>query len=273
MSKFIRMSSPLLFLLAVAFLVMYPHATPTGARDVDTPPLPEERPAVALAAAPPPGANVDWSPVMAAIQAELEWFPGRLSVVAEDLTTGERFVWGGEEQYHPASTMKVAVALCVAQAVERGELTWASPVALTEADLDPEETTELDELPLGTPLTVQELVTSSLAYSSNVATHMLIRTLTPDGLLDCTTRLGGPVTRAPGGSTPVTAESAAAWWKGLWNLRTTAPADAEVILTALRGVTYTGRIAAGTPEPAQVTHKFGSVDDYFHDGAIVWAGR
>ncbi|HWI60209.1 MAG TPA: serine hydrolase, partial [Symbiobacteriaceae bacterium] len=47
----------------------------------------------------------------------------------------------------------------------------------------------------------------------------------------------------------------------------------EVILTALRGVTYTGRIAAGTPEPAQVTHKFGSVDDYFHDGAIVWAGR
>ena len=203
----------------------------------------------------------------------MQWFPGILSIVAEDLTTGERFTYNSDELYHPASTMKIAVALCVAQAVGRGEQTWSTPVALTEADLDPEETTELDELPLGTPLTLQALVTDSLTYSSNVATHMLIRTLTPEGLLACTTRLGGPVTRGPEGSTPVTAQSVAAWWKALWQLTATAPGDAEVILSALREATYTGRIAAGTSEPETVTHKFGSVDDYFHDGAIIWADR
>lgn len=265
MLRLIRLGSPLLLLLSFTFLFLNPPIASSS--------LPVADDALQISHGPRSHHPRGWTTLEQTVQAEADTFPGRFSVVAEDLVTGERFTYGEAERYLPASTMKVAVALCTARLVEQGGQTWETPMAFTPDDIDPDEPTDMADWPFGTTYTLRELVTNALAFSSNVAMHMLTRILTPEGLLACTEQLGGPVTRGPEGSTPVTAGDVAAWWRGVWDLSGRAPDQAEVLLQAMRSATYTDRIAAGTPYPELVTHKFGSVDDYFHDGAIVWSAR
>nr|WP_245302819.1 serine hydrolase [Symbiobacterium terraclitae] len=200
-------------------------------------------------------------------------YPGRISVVAVDLTSGSRYEFRARDPYLPASTFKLPVALCTLEAIDRGELTWETPITYTEADWEPVGAGGFADAAFGTQWTVRNLVDRSIISSNNVAVKMLARTLTWDGLLACTTEMGGPVTRTEEGSTPVTAADEAAWWLRLWQLSRDRPELAEELLRPLRRVTYTGRIQAGTPRPELVTHKFGTYAGYDHDGAIVWGER
>ncbi|HWI64563.1 MAG TPA: serine hydrolase [Symbiobacteriaceae bacterium] len=198
---------------------------------------------------------------------------GRMSVVAVDLTTGARYEYRPNDRYYPASTFKLPVTLCTVQAIERGELTWETPVTFTKADDDTVGQGGFATTAYGTLWPVRNLVDRSLISSNNVAVKMLARTLTWDGLARCTEAMGGMVTRTEEGSTPVTAADEAAWWQTLWNMKQSEPAQAENLLRPLRQVPYYGRIQSGTPRPDLVTHKFGTFPPYEHDGAIVWGDR
>lgn len=208
-----------------------------------------------------------------AVRSVASTFPGRLSVILIDLTTKERYAFRPADPYLPASTFKLPVALCTAQAIERGELTWDTPVAYTEDDYDPVGAGGFYAAEYGSLWPVQNLLERSLIHSNNVAVKMLARTLTWEGLWYCTSEMGGPVTRTNMGSTPVTAESVAAWWLALWQMRSERPELAESVLGPLGQVPYRGRIAAGTPRGDLVRHKFGSYLTYFHDGALVLGER
>ncbi len=222
---------------------------------------------------PPPAVPDEWQRLHETVWAVASEYPGRLSVVAVDLTTGSRYEFRAGDPYLPASTFKLPVTLCVLQAIDAGELTWDTLITYTEADWEPVGAGYFAEAAFGSQWSVRNLVDRSLISSNNVAVKMLARTLTWDGLLQCTTEMGGPVTRTEEGSTPVTAADEAAWWLRLWELSQERPELAEQLLGPLRRVTYHGRIQAGTPRPELVTHKFGTYAGYDHDGAIVWAER
>lgn len=200
-------------------------------------------------------------------------YPGRLSVVAVDLTSGSRYEFRPSDPYLPASTFKLPVTLCVLEEIAAGSLAWDTPVTYTQEDAEPVGAGGFATSPIGSKWSVRNLVDRSIISSNNVAVKMLARTLTWDGLLNCTTEIGGPVTRTEDGSTPVTASYEAAWWMHLWRTSQERPELAEELLRPLRQVTYYGRIQAGTPRPDLVTHKFGTYAGYDHDGAIVWAER
>jgi len=223
--------------------------------------------------APPAFVPAEWRGLHEAVYAIASQFTGRLSVVAVDLTTGSRYEFRPRDPYLPASTFKLPVALCVLEAIDRGELTWDTPITYTEADWEPVGAGRFADAPFGSQWTVRNLVDRSIISSNNVAVKMLARTLTWDGLLKCTTEIGGPVTRTEEGSTPVTARDEAAWWLHFWRMSQERPELAEELLRPFRRVDYHGRIEAGTPRPELVTHKFGSYAGYEHDGAIVWAER
>jgi len=222
---------------------------------------------------PPAEVPEPWQGLHETVYAIAAGYPGRISVVAVDLTTGSRYEFRARDPYLPASTFKLPVTLCVLEAIGRGELTWDTLITYTEADYEPVGAGSFAAAEFGSRWTVRNLVDRSLISSNNVAAKMLARTLTWEGLLDCTTEIGGPVTRTEEGSTPVTAADEAAWWLRLWELSRERPEQAEELLRPLRRVTYTGRIQAGTPRPELVTHKFGTYAGYDHDGAIVWAER
>lgn len=222
---------------------------------------------------PPAVVPEPWQGLHETVYAIAAEFPGRISVVAVDLTTGSRYEFRARDPYLPASTFKLPVTLCVLQAIEAGELAWDSLITYTEADWEPVGAGNFATAAFGSRWTVRNLVDRSLISSNNVAVKMLARTLTWEGLLACTTEMGGPVTRTEEGSTPVSAADEAAWWLRLWELSQEKPGLAEELLRPLRRVTYTGRIQAGTPRPDLVTHKFGTYAGYDHDGAIVWGER
>lgn len=222
----------------------------------------------------PPGAVPEpWQALHETVYAVAAGYPGRISVVAVDLTTGSRYEFRARDPYLPASTFKLPVALCVLEAIDAGELSWDTLITYTEADYEPVGAGAFAQAAFGSKWTVRNLVDRSLISSNNVAVKMLARTLTWDGLLACTTAMGGPVTRTEEGSTPVSAADESAWWLRLWELSQERPELAEELLRPLRRVTYRGRIQAGTPRPELVTHKFGTYAGYDHDGAIVWADR
>ncbi|HLO02418.1 MAG TPA: serine hydrolase [Symbiobacteriaceae bacterium] len=214
-----------------------------------------------------------WAPLDQAVREIAGSFAGRLSVVAIDLESGVRYEFRPHDRYLPASTFKLPVTLCTAQAIDRGELTWESLVTFTPADDDTVGQGGFATAPYGGLYPVRNLVDRSLISSNNVAVKMLARTLTWDGLARCTEALGGMVTRTEEGSTPVTAQDEAAWWLALWQMKQAKPALAENLLSPLRRGTYQGRIQAGTPRSDLVTHKFGTFPPYEHDGAIIWSER
>lgn len=223
--------------------------------------------------APPEDVPELWRPLHETVYAVAAEYPGRISVVAVDLTTGSRYEFRARDPYLPASTFKLPVALCVLEAIDAGEMAWDTLVTYTEEDYEPVGAGGFAQAAFGSRWTVRNLVDRSLISSNNVAVKMLARTLTWDGLLACTTAMGGPVTRTEEGSTPVSAADEAAWWLRLWELSRERPELAEQLLRPLRQATYRGRIQAGTPRPELVTHKFGTYAGYDHDGGIVWAER
>ncbi|HYF94192.1 MAG TPA: serine hydrolase [Symbiobacteriaceae bacterium] len=214
-----------------------------------------------------------WQSLDKAVRRTAADFGGRLSVVAVDLIGGARYEFRPNDRYYPASTFKLPVTLCTVQAIERGELTWETPVTFTKEDDDTVGQGGFATVAYGTKWSVRNLVDRSLISSNNVAVKMLARTLTWDGLAKCTAGMGGMVTRTEAGSTPVTARDEAAWWQTLWNIKQQQPSTAENLLRPLRQVPYLGRIVAGTPRSDLVTHKFGTYPPYEHDGAIVWGER
>lgn len=240
--------------------------TPASSED-DTP---VERPAKLD---PAPVVPARWRPVHQKVTSIAEEFSGRISVVAIDLTTGDRYGYREHDRYLPASTFKLPVTLCVLEAIRKKELSWDTLITYTPDDYDSVGAGGFADAPFGGKYPVRNLVNRSLISSNNVAVKMLARTLTWEGLRACTRAMGGEVTRTEEGSTPVSASDEAAWWLTLWKIYQESPQQAENLLQPLRQVTYRGRIVAGTPSSAVVTHKFGTYDTYEHDGAIIWAKR
>lgn len=214
-----------------------------------------------------------WRHLDQAVRQLATGFGGRISVAAVDLTSGVRYDFRPNDRYYPASTFKLPVTLCTVEAIQRGELTWDTLITFTEADDDTVGQGGFANIEYGTRWPVRNLLDRSIISSNNVAVKMLARTLTWDGLRDCTAAMGGMVTRTDDGSTPVSAADEAAWWMHLWRMKQERPAVAENLLSPLRRVDYWGRIQAGTPRPDLVTHKFGTYSPYEHDGAIVWGER
>lgn len=233
------------------------------------------RPAAAEPADPAPDLPVParWRELHRVVTETAAGFPGRLSVGAVDLTTGARYEYRAADRYHPASTFKLPVTLCVVEAIAAGDLAWDTLIEYAPRDHDDVGAGAFATAPFGTFYPVENLVYRSLVHSNNVAVRMLASTLTWEGLWVCTTAIGGPVTRTEEGSTPVSVRDEVAWWLYLWRMHQERPELAETLLQPLREVAYRGRIQAGTPRPDLVTHKFGSYDTNEHDGAIVWADR
>lgn len=199
---------------------------------------------------------------------------GRISVVAIDLTYGGRYEFRPNDLYYPASTYKLPVVLCTLEAIDRGELTWNTLVEYTPADYDPVGGGQFYQSHFGERFPVHNLVSRMIISSNNIATLMMSRTLGLDEILDCTTAMGGPVTRDENGSTPVTARDVAAWWLRFWQRYREKPETISQVVEWFRRVDFRGRIMAGTPLPnSQILHKFGSYAQNEHDGALVLGDR
>lgn len=208
-----------------------------------------------------------------AVTQAMTGFPGRYSVVVQDLTSGQRWAVGEQERYHPASTIKLPVALYALTQYREGRLGWNDGIVFTEADYESPGGGAFETAPFGGVYTVENLVGRALMYSNNVAVNMLGRHLGWDNIRRWTRSIGGELSRLADSSPQVTPLSELGWWVYLDRLSHEDPRNAELLMGPLREVTYSGRIGAGVPRGVPYLHKFGSYDGNFHDGGVVYGKR
>src|SRR5256885_14786261 len=108
-----------------------------------------------------------------------------LGIAFYDAQTTIQWSYNGDQYFHAASTMKLAVLLGVFRQVERGELSLDSPVHVRNrfTSIVNQETFMLDLTRdadpnvyghLGKTLTVRELAFWMITLSSNLATNLLV---------------------------------------------------------------------------------------------------
>lgn len=229
------------------------------------PPSPPAKPAPK--AAPLPGS------LEAEVHKAFTDFSGTWAVAVTDLQTGKQWEVGGDERFHPASTIKLPVTLYAMTEKKAGRLHWDDVIQYTEADFESPGGGAFEEAPFGDWYPVENLVNRALMYSNNVAVNMIGRHLGWQAIRDWTKTIGGELYREEDASPSTTALAELAWWRYLYKVSQDDPTTAAVVLDPLRQVAYDGRIGAGLPSGVKYVHKFGSMEPYFHDGGIVWAKR
>ena len=200
-------------------------------------------------------------------------FPGRYSVAVQDLTTGERWVLGADDRYHPASTIKMPVTLFALNQYRSGKLRWSDVIEYTRADFESPGGGAFETAPFGGLYPVENLINRALMYSNNVAVNMLGRHLGWNKIREWTRTIGGDLYRREDGAPEVTVLSELGWWLHLNQLMRQEPKAADLIVGPLRKVAYAGRITAGLPSGTDHLHKFGSYNGNFHDGGVIFTER
>ena len=215
-----------------------------------------------------------------------------LGIAFYDVQTTIQWAYNGDQYFHAASTMKLAVLLGVFRQVERGDLSLDAPVHIRNRFtsivnqepfmLDLSNDAEPDVYShLGRTMTVRELAYWMITKSSNLATNLLVDVVgvrTIQLALDELEIDGIRILRG--------VEDQAAFEAGLNNevsangllklLRLIADGKAyskhasDEMLKILLEQQFRSGIPAGLPKAARVAHKTGNISTVHHDAGIVY---
>jgi beta-lactamase class A len=215
----------------------------------------------------------------------------RLGIAFWDGETTIQWSYNGDEPFHAASTMKLAVLLGVFRLVHRGELGLDEPVHVRNKF-----TSIVDRQPFrlelggadaevqqhqGRTMTVHQLAFWMITKSSNFATNLLVDVVGVPVIQEALAGLGIEGVRVLRG-----VEDQAAFEAGLNNEVTAAgllkllrliaeerafsPELSRQMLEILLEQQYKRGIPAGLPKDARVAHKTGNISTVDHDAGIVF---
>lgn len=105
-----------------------------------------------------------------------EYGEKNISLYIEFMNSGANISYNPDARIYPASLIKMPVAIAAAKKVETGEWHWDSELVLMERDVD-DRFGDLAKEPIGTRLTIEELLGKLLVESDNTAFNILLRNL------------------------------------------------------------------------------------------------
>lgn len=115
--------------------------------------------------------------------------PEGISLYFEYFNTGANISINPDLRILPASLIKVPLAMAVMKKVERGEWLLTNELVIMKDDRDIN-WGEVYKRPIGSTLTIQELVEEMLLNSDNTAYRVLYRNMSFDDMQDVLTNLG-----------------------------------------------------------------------------------
>jgi beta-lactamase class A len=215
-----------------------------------------------------------------------------LGISFYDAETTLQWAYNGDEYFHAASTMKLAVLLGVFRQVERGELSLEAPVHVRNrfTSIVNQETFMLDLSRdadpnvyghLGKTLTVRELAYWMITLSSNLATNLLVDVIGIETIqmalseleIDGVRVLRGVEDQAAyeaGLNNEVTANGLAKMLRVIAEGKAYSQKACDEMLKILLDQQYRSGIPAGLPKAARVAHKTGNISTVHHDAGIVY---
>lgn len=196
------------------------------------------------------------------------------SVYFRDLNNGPWIGINEEEEFYPASLLKVPLMIAVyKQAMDNPELLKKQYTYNEKTRNTGEYYKGLKEIKRGLPYTVEELIAYMAKYSDNNASHILSNVVDLNDLKDSYIDMGAAVPDQPGYVLSV--KTYASFFRILFNSTYLSHAYSEKALELLSESSFKDGLVAGIPEKIKVSHKFGERDikdekKQLHDCGIVY---
>lgn len=199
--------------------------------------------------------------------------PDTISIYYEFLNTGANIQINNDVRFYPASLVKIPSAMVAMKKVERGEWALDSRLVLFEEDKDARYG-ELYKQPVGTSLSIQELLKALLTQSDNTAHRMLMRNLSEHELSELKDAVG--LDDLFNEKQEVSAKEYSRLFRALYNSSFLKRSGSQQLLEWLTQTKFVGQLNAGLPKGTKFAHKIGEDDvekNYLDSGIVYLTNR
>lgn len=177
-----------------------------------------------------------------------------VSVYFEFLNTGASVSINKDANFYPASLIKVPLALAVAKKIEKGDWRWTNELVIMDQDRD-ENFGVLYKKPVGTKITIEELVREMIVNSDNTAYMILLRNIEPGEFDDVKEHLGlGKFFNEEGF---LSAKNYSVILRSLYNSSYLSDEISQKILTMMSQTSFKEYINSALPNNVVFSHKIG----------------
>lgn len=192
-----------------------------------------------------------------------------ISVYFEFLNTGANIVVNKDAEFFPASLSKLPLAMTVVKKIERGEWKWENELVLMPTDKD-DRFGNLYQQPIGTRITIENLVREMLVNSDNTAYTMILRNLEPEEFKNTQKSLGLDSFFSNEGK--ISAKNYTVILRSLYNSSYLGMPDSEKLIKMMADSETNEFLSKGIPSDTLFSHKIGISDEksVYLDAGIVY---
>jgi len=196
-----------------------------------------------------------------------------VSIYFRDMDNGPWFGINADEQFIPASLLKVPVMMSYFKEAESDSNILNKEISFIKPSNQDTPYFKTDTIVPGKTYTVNELIKFMIVNSDNEATNLLLENTTANNLNDVFNNLytGISVTNPS-----LTVQQYGTFFRILFNASYLNDDDSEKALALLSESTFTQGLVAGVPQNIKIAHKYGERWDYnssskqLHDCGIVY---
>lgn len=192
--------------------------------------------------------------------------PNHISIYLEYLNTGANISINQDLRIFPASLIKVPLALAVMKKVEKGDWSLTNELVVMKEDRD-YLWGDMHKNPIGTRVTIENLLEEMLINSDNTAYRMFYRNLSMDELQDVLYATGLEDLFNEEGK--ITAKEYTRLFRVLYVSSYLNRENSEKILDLLSKTSYDEYLGQGVPDTVTFSHKIGENDE---EGVVLDSG-
>ena len=184
----------------------------------------------------------------------------RISVYFRNLETGEWVGINPNEDFDPASLLKVPVMMYYLKLAESDRAILSRTYSYTASDISLLKISQGDietRLVQGRPYTVDQLIYEMIVRSDNVAKYLLILNSPASDLDNMYGDLGIQIHKGEGNKYTISARTYSLFFRNLYNSTFLTRAMSEHALGMLNEAEFKDGLVAGVPSDTKVAHKFG----------------
>jgi beta-lactamase class A len=192
-----------------------------------------------------------------------------ISIYFEFLNTGANIVVNKDAEFFPASLSKLPLAMTVVKKIERGEWQWGNELVLMPTDKD-DRFGNLYKQPIGTRITIENLVREMLINSDNTAYTMILRNLEPEEFKNTQKSLGLDSFFSNDGK--ISAKNYTVILRSLYNSSYLEMSNSEKLIKMMADSETNDFLSKGIPKNIPFSHKVGISDEknVYLDAGIVY---
>lgn len=204
-----------------------------------------------------------------------------VSVYFRDMQYGPTFGIEANEQFAPASLLKVPLLITYLDLVEKDSALLSKKTSYSQVVTKVEQSRkEVPPLEPNTQYTIEDLLSRMIVYSDNVAYWLLLdfltKTYSEEDLYANTLKELGLINPRNSIENTMTVKSYSSLFRQLYNSSYLSPDMSEKALDLLTKSKYTMGLVAGLPANLKVAHKFGELgglpngEKQLHDCGIIY---